>query len=103
MRENGVKSGKITAPESPNIYYLPCDKTFLLVPSSRSSDKVKVEYEGHNLKKWPLRGHLCFTNTSIFFLCVFFFFLIEKKIKLKTTCIWLSQSEVVVTLESRKG
>ena len=28
---------------------IPCNKTFLLAPSSRSS--IKVEYKGHNLKK----------------------------------------------------
>ena len=31
---------------------IPCDKTFLLVPSSRSS--VKVKYQGHSFKK---NGH----------------------------------------------
>ena len=30
---------------------IPCDKTFLLVPSSKSSFKVKVEYQGHDLEK----------------------------------------------------
>ena len=28
-----------------------CDKTILLVPSSRSSVKVKVEYKNHNIQK----------------------------------------------------
>ena len=28
---------------------IPCDKTFLLVPSSRSS--VKVKYQGHSFRK----------------------------------------------------
>ena len=27
---------------------IPCDKTFLLVTSSRSSVKVKVKYQGHH-------------------------------------------------------
>ena len=30
---------------------IPCDKNFLLVPSSRSSVKVKVKYQGHNFQK----------------------------------------------------
>ena len=42
---------------------IPCDKTFLLVPSSRSSVKVKVKYEGQSL-----HGHLCFSNTAYWFL-----------------------------------
>ena len=29
----------------------PCDKTVLLVPSSRSSVKVQVKYQGHSFKK----------------------------------------------------
>ena len=37
----------------------PCDKTFVLVPTSRSSVKVKVKCQGHSFqkkkKKWPLR------------------------------------------------
>ena len=32
------------------------DKTFLLVPSSRSSVKVKVEYQGHNFQKMAIVG-----------------------------------------------
>ena len=43
-----------------------CGKTFLLNPSLRSSVKVKVKYQGHNIKKWALQGHSCFTNTSCF-------------------------------------
>ena len=32
---------------------IPCDKTFLLIPSSRSSVKVKVKYQDNILgKKW---------------------------------------------------
>ena len=53
-------------------------KTFSLLPSSRSSVKEKAryhgplpyidnpyKYQGHIClkKKWPLRGHSCFTNT----------------------------------------
>ena len=30
---------------------IPCDKTFLLVPKSRSSVKVKVKYQGHRFQK----------------------------------------------------
>ena len=42
---------------------IPCDKTFLLGSSSWSF--VKFKYQGHKFKKkWPVRGHLCFTNTS---------------------------------------
>ena len=43
---------------------IPCDKTSLFVPSSRSSVKVNVEYQGHNFQKMPLQRHSCFTNTS---------------------------------------
>ena len=50
---------------------IPCDKTFWLVPSSRSSVKFKVKYQGHSFrkkkKKWSLLGYWCFTNTSCFF------------------------------------
>ena len=43
---------------------IPYDKTFLLVPSSRSS--VKVKYQGHKVwKKWPLLGNY---KHSLFFL-----------------------------------
>ena len=37
---------------------IPCDKTFLLVPSSRSS--VKVKYQGHNFKKMAAAGAFVF-------------------------------------------
>ena len=50
--------------------YIPLGRTLSLVPKSRLS--VKVRYQGHSLqkkKKWPLREHLCFTNTS----CSFFY------------------------------
>ena len=37
---------------------IPCDKTFLLVPSSRSSVRVNFKYQDHRLKKkWLLPGH----------------------------------------------
>ena len=44
--------------------------THLLVPRSRSSAKVKVEYQGHVLKRWVFRVHKCFTNTF----CIKFLF-----------------------------
>ena len=48
---------------------IPCDKTFLLVPSSRSS--VKVKYQGHSFQQkkkkkmavagaWVFRKHILF-------------------------------------------
>ena len=49
---------------------IPCDKNFLFVPSSRSSVKVKVEFQGHNLQKMAVAGHWRFTNTSCFCLCL---------------------------------
>ena len=34
---------------------IPCDKTFMLVPRSRSSVKIKVKYQGHSFRK-KIRG-----------------------------------------------
>ena len=42
----------------------PCDKTFLLVQSLGSS--VKVEYQGHNLKKNDVAGALVFHKHILF-------------------------------------
>ena len=48
--------------------YVPWGKTISLAPKSRSPVKVKLKCQGHSFrkkkKKWPLRRHLCFTNTS---------------------------------------
>ena len=44
---------------------VPCDKTFLLVPSSRLS--VKVEYQGHNFQKMGVAGAFLFHEH----ICVF--------------------------------
>ena len=50
---------------------IPCDKTFLLVPSSRSSVKVKVKYQGHSFRtKMAVAGALAF-HKHILFLHVF--------------------------------
>ena len=40
----------------------------LLVPRSRSSARSRSNINVTFLKKWPFRGHSCFTNTSCFFL-----------------------------------
>ena len=45
---------------------IPCDKTFLLVPSRKSS--VKVEYQGHNFQKMTVAGALVFHKHILFFL-----------------------------------
>ena len=37
---------------------IPCGKTFSLVPRSVSRSNIKVTFK----RKWPLRGHQCFTN-----------------------------------------
>ena len=37
-----------------------CDKTFLMVPNSRSPVKVKVEYQGHISQKLAVAGALVF-------------------------------------------
>ena len=44
---------------------VPCDKTFLLVPSSRSSVKVKVEYEGHRFFFLGGGGNGCCGGISV--------------------------------------
>ena len=45
--------------------YISWGKSLSLLPKSRSSVKVKVKYQGHSFKKkWLLRVHWCFTNTS---------------------------------------
>ena len=41
---------------------------YLLVPTSRSSAKVKVKYQGHVYQKMSVPGALVFTNTSCFIL-----------------------------------
>ena len=46
---------------------IPCDKTLLLVPSSKSCSKVKVEYQGHNFQNMAVAGAFVFSNTSCFF------------------------------------
>ena len=47
--------------------YIPWGKTISLVPKSRSSVKVNVEYQGNSfLKKWPLWGILVFHKHSLF-------------------------------------
>ena len=54
--------------------YIPLGATLSLVPKSMSSVEVKIQYQGHDFrkkkKKWPFRGHSCFTNTPC--LCLFF-------------------------------
>ena len=45
---------------------IPCDKTFLLVPSSRLSVKVKVEYQGHNFQKMAVEGAFMFHKPILF-------------------------------------
>ena len=56
--------------------YIPCGKTFYLVP--RSSVKVWIKYQGHIFLK---NGHYvrikCFTNTAF----VFNYFLLHREIK----------------------
>ena len=48
---------------------IPCDKTFLLVPSSRSS--VKVKYQGYSFlkKKMAVAGGLVFHIHSLLIYC----------------------------------
>ena len=41
-----------------------CDKTFLLVPSSRSS--IEVEYQGHNFQKMAVAEALVFRKHIMF-------------------------------------
>ena len=41
-----------------------CGYTFSLVLMSRSSVMVGVNYQGRIFKKWPLREHQCFRNTT---------------------------------------
>ena len=41
---------------------IPCDKTFLVVPTSRSSVKVKVKYQGDNFQKISVVGAFMFTK-----------------------------------------
>ena len=44
--------------------YIPWSKT---LPKPRSSVKIKVKYQDHSFqKKWPLRGHSYFANTSCY-------------------------------------
>ena len=47
---------------------IPWGKTLSLVPKSRSSIEVKVKYQGDSFqkKKWPLQGHLYFTDMSCY-------------------------------------
>ena len=45
---------------------IPCDKTFLMVLSSRSSVKVKVEYQGHNFQNMAIAGALVFHKYIVF-------------------------------------
>ena len=51
---------------------IPCDKIFQLVPSSRSSVKVKVEYLGHNFQKMAIAGALVFHKHILFCLSLVF-------------------------------
>ena len=46
---------------------IPCDKTFLLVPSSRSS--VKVKYQGNSIRKNGCCGGISVSKTHIVYLC----------------------------------
>ena len=52
---------------------IPCDKTFVFVPTSRSSVKVKVKYQGHSFQKIKKKKEMavaedwCCTNISCFF------------------------------------
>ena len=48
---------------------IPCNKTFMLVPSSRSSVKVKVKYQGHSFRKNGRCAALGFHKHILFFLC----------------------------------
>ena len=45
---------------------IPCDKTFLLVPSSRSSIQKKVEYQDHDFKKTAVVGASIFHKHILF-------------------------------------
>ena len=49
---------------------IPCDKTFLLVPSSRSSVKVKVKYQDHNFQKMAIVGAFVFHKHILFLLII---------------------------------
>ena len=44
---------------------IPCDKTFLLVPSSRSSVKVKVKYQGHSFRENDRCGGISVSQTQL--------------------------------------
>ena len=44
---------------------VPCGKTFLLVPSSWSS--VKVKYQGHSFQKNGRRGGISVSQTQLVF------------------------------------
>ena len=46
---------------------IPCDKTFLLVPTSRSSVKVKVNYQGHSFRKNGHCGSISVSQTQLDF------------------------------------
>ena len=48
-------------------FSIPCDKTFLLIPSSRSS--VKVKYQGHSFKKNCSFGDIGVSQTQLVFYC----------------------------------
>ena len=56
----------------------PCDKTFMLVPSLRSSMKVKVKYQGHSFRKNGRCGALLLhkhrLSLLLLFIYLFFFF-----------------------------
>ena len=54
---------------------IPFDKTFLLVPSSRSSVKVKVRYQGHNFQKMAVAGAFVFHEHIL----LFFYFLGQER------------------------
>ena len=45
---------------------IPRGWTFSSVPTSRPSVKVKVKYQGHLFKEWPLPDHSCFIYISCF-------------------------------------
>ena len=50
---------------------IPCDKTFLLVPSSRPSAKVKLKYQGHSFRKNCHCGGINVSQTQLVMNCVY--------------------------------